>query len=132
MQGLLQLLGRLLFAVPFLVFGVGHFQKASQMTGIVPSWLPEPQTWVYVTGASLVAAGIAIVLRRFDRVAAFLLAVLLLAFVVTVHLPSWLGQAASDPAQAALLKNMAFAAMLKDTGLAGAALLVASGPRRKG
>ncbi len=132
MQALLHLLGRLLFALPFLVFGVGHFQNASRMAGLVPAWLPGGQTWVYVTGAGLVAAGVAIVVRRFDRLAAFLLAVLLLAFVVTIHLPAYLGPVAPDPAPGALLKNMSFAGIFKDAGLAGAALIVAATPRKRG
>ncbi|MBN1335521.1 MAG: DoxX family membrane protein [Deltaproteobacteria bacterium] len=130
MQSLLHLLGRLLLALPFLVFGVGHFQHADRMVGLVPSWLPDDRAWVFATGACLVAAGVAFVLRRFDRLAGFLLAVLLLAFVFTVHLPAWRAPV-SDTVSGALLKNMAFAGMLKDAGLAGAALIVATMPRRR-
>lgn len=52
--------GRILFAVPFLIFGLFHFTGADNMAGMVPSWLPGGVLWVYLTGVGLVAAPIAV------------------------------------------------------------------------
>ena len=56
----LPVIGRILFAAPMLVFGFGHFGAAADMAGMVPSFLPAPTLFVYLTGALLVASGLGI------------------------------------------------------------------------
>jgi uncharacterized membrane protein YphA (DoxX/SURF4 family) len=109
------LLGRILLAVPFLVFGVMHFPGAAQMSGMVPSWIPGGVLWVYVTGAAQIAAGIAFITGKQARLAGLLTALMLFIFVVTIHVPGL-----SNPA----MSQMAFMSILKDLGLAGGALLI--------
>lgn len=109
------LLGRILLAVPFLVFGVMHFPGAAQMSGIVPSWIPGGVLWVYLTGAAQIAAGIAFITGKQARLAGLLTALMLFIFVVTIHVPGL-----SNPA----MSQMAFMSILKDLGLAGGALLI--------
>ena len=33
-------IARIIFAIPFLIFGLNHFMKADMMAGMVPSFLP--------------------------------------------------------------------------------------------
>ena len=108
--------GRFIFALPFLVFGVFHFLNAQGMTGVVPSWLPAPLFWVYLTGLCLVAGSISIIIKRYAGLACQLLALLLLVFILTIHIPG-LG----NPAMA----QMAMMGLLKDLGLLGGALAYA-------
>ena len=105
---------RVVFAVPFFVFGIYHFAMTSQMAGTVPEWLPVPYFWVYLTGAAHLAAAIAIMANRLIRPAGILLAVMLLTFVVTIHIPAL---AAGDMS--------ALTNLLKDVSLAGGALMAA-------
>jgi putative oxidoreductase len=77
-------LGRYLFAIPMLVFGVFHFMNADAMSGMVP--LPGGVFWIYLTGLALVLAGISIVIKKYDRLAAFLLGIMLLIFALSIHL----------------------------------------------
>ena len=107
--------GRVLYAVPFLAFGVMHFLQGGALAAVVPSWLPGGAVWVYLTGAANLVAGIAIVANRLVRPTALALVGLLGAYVLTVHLP---GLFADGSFQIALQS------LLKDVGLAGGALLL--------
>ncbi len=104
---------QVIFAVPFLVFGCMHFFAGPQMVMAVPSWLPGGVFWVYFTGLCLIAAAISIVTGKLAGCACKLLAVLLLIFILTIHLPGM-----GDPQ----MQKMAMIGLLKDLGLLGGAL----------
>ena len=102
------------------VFGVNHFLKADAMGGMVPSYMPgDGSIWVYITGACLVAAALAIIINKYAKLAAGLLAVLLIVFVFTMHLPA----AMSDNE---VEKTMGIISLLKDVGLAMGAIMIAN------
>lgn len=105
-------LGKYLFALPFAIFGLFHFMGAEGMAGMVP--LPGGIIWVYLTGVGLIAAAVSIIIGKMDKLATFLLGVMMLAFVFLVHMK---GAMAGD--------QMAMPGLLKDLALAGAAWLYA-------
>lgn len=105
-------LGKYLFALPFAVFGLFHFMGADGMAGMVP--LPGGVIWVYLTGVGLIAAAVSIIIGKMDKLATFLLGVMMLAFVFMVHMK---GAMAGD--------QMAMISVLKDLALAGGAWLYA-------
>jgi putative oxidoreductase len=105
---------RLLFAIPFGIFGIIHLMNADSLLGMVPEFIPGGIVWVYLTGLAFLAASFSIVSQRQVRMASLLLALMLLIFAVTVHLP-----AVMDGNPSALPN------MLKDLSLAGGALLLA-------
>lgn len=107
---------RIIFAVPFGVFSFSHFVKSAEMANIVPPWLPGSVFWVYFTGLVMLAACICIVKKMFITEACLGLAVLLLVFIVTVHIP---GLSHETTAQ------MAMSSLLKDISLTGSALTLA-------
>ena len=117
----LKKVGRIMFAIPFAMFGMMHLIMAGNFTGMVPSWVPGGVFWVYVTGMALMAAAISIVSKKHIYLASVLLAVLLGVFVMTIHLPALLGG-----------DQMAMGGMLKDISLAGGALLIAGLFKDKG
>lgn len=108
-------LGRVLYATPFLVFGLMHFLNGGALAGVVPGWIPGGVAWVYVTGAAMLAAGVAIVANQFVRPTALALVALLAGFILTIHLPGMLAEGSSQ---------MAMQSLLKDIGLAGGAVLL--------
>jgi len=110
----LPVVGRVLFATPMLVFGFGHFGAAADMAGMVPSFLPAPTLFVYLTGTLLVAAGLGIAVGFKVRELGLALAVFLPSTTFLVWAPQL-----ADGGQ------MAFSAFMKDLGLAGAAMFVA-------
>jgi uncharacterized membrane protein len=105
--------GRMLFALPFAVFGIMHLMMAGNMAGMVPSWLPGGVFWVYLTGLALIAATIAIITKKHISLAALLLGILMFVFVLTVHLPGLMGGS-----------QMAMSGLLKDFALGGAAFMI--------
>ena len=106
--------GRTLYALPFIFFGLNHLMQAEQMAGMVPGWIPGSTFWVYLTGLAMICAALAILFRRFVVPAAMGLALMLGVFVLTIHLPGVL--AGQDIAAS-------FSGLLKDTALAGGALM---------
>lgn len=108
-------IGRYLFAVPFGLFGIMHLAMGGDMAGMVPGWLPGGVFWVYLTGLALIAAAVSFVIQKHTFLAGVLTAVLMLVFVLTVHLPGLMGG-----------NSMAMSGLLKDLGLAGGALMLAS------
>ena len=109
-------LGRFVFAIPFAVFGIFHFMNASYMAGnMVPSFMPVPVFWVYLAGLGLILAAVSIIIQKKDKLAALLLALMLIIFVLTIHLPGVI-----DENQASMSN------LLKDLSLAGGALIYAA------
>ena len=108
-------LGKYLYIIPIGIFGLMHMSSASQMTGMVPAWMPMKLVIVYLVGLCLIAATIALVINKKAKLAMTLLGVMLLLFVVLIHLMSLIGG-----------DQMAMGMVLKDTAMAGAAFYIAS------
>ncbi len=103
------------YALVIIVFGLTHFVQSQDMRNFVPAFVPGGGIWVYITGALLIAAGIAFLINWKTRLAGILLAVLLLSFALTIHLPKLVDGNSSGLGQ-----------IMKDIGLAAGALLIAS------
>lgn len=114
-------LARVIYAIPFAVFGTMHLKVGPKMVGIVPAWLPAHLTIVYVMGVAMIAAALAIMFNRASFEASIGLALMLLTFILTIWIPM-LGSADNTSAMSGLLK---------DTGLLGGALMVAGLSRNK-
>jgi uncharacterized membrane protein len=112
-------IGMILYALVIAFFGVNHFVNGTGMAKMVPSFLPGGVIWVYITGAALLAAAISFLINKQTRLAGLLLAVFLLLIVLTVHLPA----VSNAPDEAS--RRFPMINLIKDTGLAAAALLVA-------
>lgn len=111
-------LGRWLFPVPFIVFGLVHFTSAQAMADyVVPAYMPAKIVWVYLSGVGLLGAGVSMYLGKYDKLATTLLAIMLLLFALMVHLP---GVMAGGEAM-----QKAMPSFLKDLGLAAASMMYA-------
>ena len=74
---------RWIFGLCSINFGVNHLDAAADNLGYVPKWMPLGQEfWVILTGICFVLAGLAILSRIQDVLAARLLALMFLAFNV--------------------------------------------------
>jgi len=112
---------QIVFALLMAFFGVAHFMNGANMAGYVPSYMPGGGAlWVYLTGAALVLAGVALIIDKQARLASYLLGAMLIIFVLTLHLPAFLN--AADEAA----KNAAMPGLLKDLCLAAAAFFIGS------
>lgn len=104
------------FGVPWLVFGIQHFMYADFVAGLVPSYFPARLFFAYFTGAAMFAAGVSLIVNIKSRLAATLLGVMLLMFVLLIHVP----KLASDPAV-----MMTWTRALQDVAIASAAFMLA-------
>jgi len=77
------LIARWIFGLCAIDFGVNHLDAVGDNLGYVPKWMPLGQAfWVILTGICFVLAGLAILSRIQDVLAARLLALLFFAFNV--------------------------------------------------
>jgi uncharacterized membrane protein len=109
-----------------IIFGFYHFKYPGNMVEYVPANLPGGIIWVKIVGAAFIFAAVAFIFNRYARLAAYLLALLLIIFVFFVHLPAYLHGGMEETRQSALIH------MLKDTALAAFALHIAGSADSKG
>jgi len=109
-----------LLAVIMIVFGVYHFMKPENLVSYIPSFLPGGVFWVYAVGAAFILAGIAFIINKKVKLAAYLLALLVFLFVIMIHIPNYLN--GSNDAD----RQLSFVMILKDTAIAAFALHVAA------
>ena len=101
-------LNKYIYSVPLCLIGIIHFLKADQMSAITPGG----QTIVFLTGTCLILSSISVFLKKYDKLASVLLALMLLLFMIP-HLQNMNNNEAE-------LFNI-----LKNIALAGGALLYA-------
>ncbi|MFT4154136.1 hypothetical protein [Parafilimonas sp.] len=111
----------ILLALVMAVFGIYHFIYPQNLLAYVPAFLPGAgNLWVYIPGAAFILAAIAFVTNKRVKLAAYLLAVLLFVFVLTIHLPNYLNGSSDEYRQLSLIN------LLKDTAIAAFALHIAA------
>ena len=111
-------LAEIIYAFIMGFFGITHFMNPDKMSSMLPDFMPfEGVTWIYISGAALIAAALAILVNKLKKLTCYLLAALLIIIVFTVHLES---AREGNPGQ-----------MLKDLGLAMAAIMIGNRNSKK-
>src|SRR5438445_46320 len=82
-----------ILAIVMLVFGIRHFLYPYDLLVTVPNFLPGGIVWVYIVGTAFILAAISFMTNILVKTAAYLLALLLFMFVLTIHLPNYLNTA---------------------------------------
>jgi len=80
-------IGLWIFALADVIFGLVHFQLPGFIVPIIPGWIPFHRFFAGLTGAALVAAGLAFATRIWMRTAALLLSLMFFLWVMLVHGP---------------------------------------------
>jgi uncharacterized membrane protein len=100
--------GRLFFAIPLAVFASEHFTLTANVAALVPRWIPAHTFWVYLVGIAFFAAALSIALLVQARLAAALVGMTFLIFVLTMDLPGTIAQPHNRFFWALTLRELAF------------------------
>ncbi|MBE0668881.1 MAG: DoxX family protein, partial [Bacteroidales bacterium] len=109
-------LGRILYALPFAIFGINHFVMMDYYVGMLTSFIPLGAYTIILTGLVMIAVSISIITKKYVRLSTLILAGLLLIFILTIHIPHLL--AGTDSPTVLIM-------LLKDISLMGGSLMIA-------
>ncbi|MGC4036132.1 MAG: hypothetical protein QM764_09235 [Chitinophagaceae bacterium] len=114
----------IILAIVLIVFGFYHFKQPRVMLQFVPNFLPGGRVWVYIVGCAFILAGIAFILHKYVKLAGYLLALLLICFVLLIHLPNYLHSGDINEQKDTLMN------LLKDSAIAAFAMYIAANAQK--
>src|SRR6266481_838936 len=104
----LAVIGRYIYAFSMVIFGIQHFMYAQFIAFLIPKWMPAHLFLAYFTGTAFIAAGVAIAVHIFSRMASILLGIMFFLWVITLHTPRVIASPHNTDELVSLLVALAF------------------------
>lgn len=111
------IIGRILFAMAFVLFGINHLSKRKDMVGYAQMMkVPTPSLLVPLTGLMIIAGGLSIAFGFYARIGAILLVIFMVPTTFIMH--QFWGVEDKQTAQ------MQMTMFLKNLSMLGGALII--------
>jgi len=110
-----------LLSLVLIAFGIFHFLYPRDLLVYVPLSLVGGLTWAYIVGSTFILVGLSFITNQFVKITSYLLVIMLVIFILTIHVPNYRNAGALEMRQLALIN------ILKDTAIACFALHIAAG-----
>jgi len=104
-----------------IIFGFFHFKYPYDLLVYVPDFLPGGITWAYFVGAAFILVGVSFLTNKYVKFTSYLLAALLVVFILSIHLPNAINAGNAE------MRKWAWINVLKDSAIVGFALHIAAG-----
>ena len=108
-------------SVVLIIFGIFHFLYPRDLMVYVPLSLVGGISWAYIVGSAFVIVGLSFLTNQFVKFTSYLLVIMLIIFILTIHVPNFMNSGDKEMRQLALIS------ILKDTAIVGFALHIAAG-----
>ena len=110
-----------MLSLVLIIFGIFHYLYPRDLFVYVPSYLIGGIKWAYLVGGAFILAGLSFMFNQFVKFTGYMLVVLLVIFILTIHIPNYLNAGDLEMRRWALIN------ILKDTAITGFALHIAAG-----
>ena len=110
-----------MLSVVLIVFGIFHFFYPRDLLVYVPLSLVGGIMWAYIVGVAFIIVGLSFLTNQFVKFTSYLLVIMLIIFILTIHVPNFMNTGDKEMRQMALIN------ILKDTAIVGFALHIAAG-----
>ena len=110
-----------LMAVILIIFGIFLIRFPHDNMVYVPTSLPGGTVWAKIVGTAFIVVGISFITNQYVKITGYILAALLIFFILSVHIPTYMNAGSSEIKQQALIN------ILKNTAIMAFILHIAAG-----
>lgn len=110
-----------MLSIVLIIFGIFHFMYPHDLMVYVPASLIGGIVWAYIVGGAFILVGISFLTNQYVKFTGYLLAAMLIIFILTIHVPNYLDAGDKEMRQLALIS------ILKDLAITGFAMHIAAG-----